>query len=221
MGAFADPIMKTSCSGVILSGGLSTRFSGNDKAFVTVGGRPMIEHLLSVFRPLFDDIVLVTNDPVKYLSWNLHIVTDIFSCRSSLTGIHAGLFHADHPHAFFAACDAPFLRPEVVRSLLEALGSSDDVVIPVTSAGLEPLCAIYSKRCLAAIENMLNRQHFKIQSFFPSVRVMKIDEERLRSADPELISFFNINTPEDLARAETWLASGRNPWETVKGDGDV
>ena len=181
----------------------------------------MIEHLLAVFQPLFDDIILVTNDPVKYLPWNLHVVTDIFSCRSSLTGIHAGLFHADHPHAFIAACDAPFLQSEVVRTLLAALGSADDVVIPETTGGLEPLCAIYSKRCLPVIETLLDRQQFKIQTFFPSVRLIRIEEERLRSADPDLISFFNINTPEDLARAEAWLASGRTAWETVKGDSDV
>ena len=103
MGALNDPIMKTPCSGVILSGGRNTRFHGKDKAFVRVGGRPMIEHVLTVFRSLFDDIVLVTNDPAKYVSWDLHVVTDIFAGRSSLTGIHAGLFHAVHPHAFFAA----------------------------------------------------------------------------------------------------------------------
>jgi molybdopterin-guanine dinucleotide biosynthesis protein A len=213
--------MKKSCSGVILSGGLNTRFDGKDKAFVRVGGRPMIEQLLDVFRPLFEDIVLVTNEPVKYLSWDLHVVTDIVSCRSSLTGIHAGLFHAAHPHAFFAACDAPFLQTEIVHTLLEALGASVDVVIPETGAGLEPLCAIYSKRCLAAIEKLLVRQQYKIQSFFPSVRVMRIKEEPLRAADPELISFFNINSPEDLARAETWLETGQHPRETVKGDADV
>ena len=213
--------MKKSCSGVILSGGLSSRFAGRDKAFVTVGGKPMIEHLLAVFQPLFDDIVLVTNDPLKYLSWDLHIVTDIFSCRSSLTGIHAGLFHAAHPHAFFAACDAPFLQTGVVQTLLDALGPSADVVIPETAAGMEPLCAIYSKHCLANIEKLLMGQQFKIQSFFPSVRVTKIGEELLRSADPDLISFFNINTPQDLDRAEAWLESDRKTFATVKGDSDV
>ncbi|KPJ76969.1 MAG: hypothetical protein AMJ54_09810 [Deltaproteobacteria bacterium SG8_13] len=213
--------MKKSCSGVILSGGLNTRFSGRDKALVSVGGMPMIDHLLAVFRPLFDDIVLVTNAPVKYLSWDLRVVTDIFSCRSSLTGIHAGLFHAAHPHAFFAACDAPFLQTGVVTTLLDALEPSADVVIPETTAGLEPLCAIYSKRCLRVIEKLLERQQFKIQSFFHSVRVMKIEEKPLRSADPDLISFFNINTPEDLARAETWLESARKPLENVKGDSNV
>ena len=221
MGALNDPIMKTPCSGVILSGGRNTRFHGKDKAFVRVGGRPMIEHVLTVFRSLFDDIVLVTNDPAKYVSWDLHVVTDIFAGRSSLTGLHAGLFHAVHPHAFFAACDAPFLQIETVHTLLDALEASSDVVIPETAAGLEPLCAIYSKRSLKVIEKLLDRRQYKIQAFFPSVRVKKISEETLRSADPDLISFFNINTPEDLARAETCLESGPRPREAVKGDSNV
>ena len=221
MGALTDSMMKTSCSGVILSGGLNTRFSGQDKALVTVGGRPMIEHLLAVFRSLFDDMVLVTNDPFNYLTWDLHLVTDIVSCRSSLTGIHTGLFHAAHPHAFIAACDAPFLATEVVRLLLGALEPSVDVVIPRTTAGLEPLCAIYSRRCLAVIEKQLARRQFKIESFFPSVRVKIVEEAALRSADPELKSFSNINSPEDLAWAEAWPESGQKSRGAVKGDGNV
>jgi molybdopterin-guanine dinucleotide biosynthesis protein A len=220
-GALNNPTMKKRCSGVILSEGLDSRFSDKDKALLTVGGSPVIDHLLAVFQPLFDDIVIVASDPTKYLSWDLHIVTDIFPFQSSLTGIHAGLFHAVHPHAFFAACNAPFLRVGVVHTLLDALKSSIDVVIPETSVGLKPLCAIYSTRCLAAIEKLLDRQIGNIPSFFPSVRVVKVQEKTLRLADPDLISFFHINTPQDLIRAERWLESGRKPAAAGQGDRDV
>ena len=181
----------------------------------------MIEHLLDVYRPLFDDIILVTNDPLKYLAWDLHVVTDIFSSRSSLTGIHAGLYHAAHPHAFIGACDAPFLQSGLMQILVDALDSSTDVIIPQTASGLEPLCAVYSRQCLAPIENVLNRGLYKIQSFFSSVRVRKIEEEILRSVDPDLISFFNINAPQDLERAETWLESTRVAPAPVEGDGNA
>ena len=84
--------MTFPCTGVILSGGLNTRFGGTNKAFSRIDGRPIIDRLLGVFSELFDEIILVTNDPQQFLKWDLTIVTDIFDLRSSLTGIHTGLF---------------------------------------------------------------------------------------------------------------------------------
>ena len=85
--------MTITCTGVILSGGLSTRFNGNNKAVMDVHGKRILDSLYNVFSDLFDEILLVTNEPLQFLEWDLTIVTDIFSTRSSLTGIHAGLFY--------------------------------------------------------------------------------------------------------------------------------
>jgi molybdopterin-guanine dinucleotide biosynthesis protein A len=74
--------------------------------------------------------------------------------------------------------------------------------MPETAAGFEPLCAIYSKRCLKPAEQHLKEKKLKIQWAFRSNRIKNIPENILRKGDPELKSFFNINTPEDLARAE-------------------
>ena len=93
--------MAIPCTGVILSGGLNTRFDGKNKAFVSIGGRRIIDRLLEVFSDLFDDIILVTNHPDQFLRWDLTIVTDIFDLRSSLTGIHTGLFLPIIPMHFF------------------------------------------------------------------------------------------------------------------------
>jgi len=194
--------MKFPCTGVILAGGMNTRFSGKDKAFIPVGGKPIVERLGGIFHELFEEIILVTNTPQKYLAWDFHIVTDLFPFRSSLTGIHAGLFHATRPYAFFAACDTPFLKKEMVQTIVDAIDSGVDIVIPETSAGMEPLCAVYATRCLKIIELNLARRKLKIQMLFKKVRVKKIQETVLRDIDQDLISFFNINTPEDLARAE-------------------
>ena len=101
--------MTPPCTGVILAGGENRRFSGKNKAFVQVAGKRILDHIYGVFSDLFEEIILVTNNPLQYLEWDFNIVTDLFSIRSSLTGIHAGLFYATNPHAFFAACDTPFL----------------------------------------------------------------------------------------------------------------
>ncbi|MCU0592028.1 MAG: molybdenum cofactor guanylyltransferase [Desulfobacterales bacterium] len=155
--------MKHPCSGVILAGGLSTRYGGENKAFLV---------------------------------------------RSSLTGVHAGLFYTRHPFAFFSACDTPFLKKEIIETVLEQIDPADDLIIPQTSKGFEPLCAAYSKRCLKAAEEHLRANKLKIQLALQKGRIKTIPEERLREKDPELVSFFNVNTPEDLARAEQMLTAG-------------
>ncbi len=198
--------MKYSCSGIILSGGLNERMAGKNKALLSLGGQTILDRLCNTFQGLFDEVLLVTKDPVQYLSWDFMIVSDLFPLPSSLTGIHAGLFHASAPHAFITACDTPFLRPELIKALLDELEPKWDVIMPVTERGNQPLCAIYSKRCIKPIERQLQNGDPKILNFFPKVKVKEIPEAELRSVDPDLISFFNINTPEDLTASEQMLA---------------
>lgn len=198
--------MKYSCSGIILSGGLNTRMGGKNKALLSLGGQTILDRLYNTFQGLFDEVLLVTKDPVQYLSWDFMIVSDLFPLPSSLTGIHAGLFHASATHAFITACDTPFLRPELIKALLDELEPKWDVIMPVTEQGNQPLCAIYSKRCIKPIERQLKNGDPKILNFFPKIKVKEIPEAELRSADPHLSSFFNINTPEDLTTSEQMLA---------------
>ncbi len=195
--------MKIPCSGVILAGGLNSRFFGTNKALIRVEGQYILDRIYHVFREVFDEIILITNDPLPYLDWDFTIMSDIFSVRSSLTGIHAGLFCATHPYAFFTACDTPFLKKELVETLVNRIEERFDVIVPETSAGLEPLCAIYSQRCIQPIETRLERQQFKIRQFFKKTRVRKVREDLLREADPNLVSFFNINTPDELEKARS------------------
>jgi len=206
--------MNLPCSGVILAGGLNLRFSGKNKAFFGVGGEQLIDRIYSVFSGLFEEIFLVTNDPLPYLSLDLNIITDLFPVRSPLAGIHAGLFFTSKPYAFFAACDTPFLKKALVKTIVAEIESGIDVILPETAQGPQPLCAVYSRRCLLPIEKHLAVQTLtsakerslqpglKVQSFYKEVRVKKIPESILREQDKDLLSFFNINTPEDLAWAE-------------------
>jgi molybdopterin-guanine dinucleotide biosynthesis protein A len=201
--------MTHPCTGVILSGGLSTRFNGQNKAFIKVGGKRILDRQYAIFSELFSEIILVTNDPMQFVEWDLTIVTDLFPVRSSLTGIHAGLFYMMNSFAFIAACDTPFLNQDLVELLLEHIDNKQEIIMPETAAGMEPLCAIYSKRCLDTAEHHITQNKLKIQRALGNHRLKKIPEKVLRSIDPELLSFFNINTPEDLIRAEE-MAAGIN-----------
>ena len=194
-------MVKPSYTGIILAGGENKRFNGNDKAFIQINGHAIISQLLQTFDPLFDEIIVVTNKPVPFLDWDVRIVKDIYPMRSSLTGIHAGLFYMQTTHAFIAACDTPFLRVSLVKRILQTIQPEYDVIIPRTQAGYEPLCAAYSKRCLPFIEHQMRQNHLKIQAFFNKIRIKTISEKTIRDVDPELLSFFNINTPQDLEKA--------------------
>lgn len=185
-----------------MAGGKNSRFSGKNKALVRIGGKRILDRIYEVFTILFDKIILVTNDPLQYMEWDFDIVTDIFPIRSSLTGIHTGLFYITTPYAFFVACDIPFIKKELIEILLDGVEPGIDIVIPESSKGVEPLCSVYSKRCFKPIEEQLEKKSLKIQRVFQKVRVKKISEDILRTIDPDLVSLSNINTPDDLTRAK-------------------
>jgi molybdopterin-guanine dinucleotide biosynthesis protein A len=143
---------------VILSGGLAARYDGTEKALLQVGGVRILDRIYEIYRELFDEIILVTNSPEKFLEWDLLIVADIFPIRSSLTGIHAGLFYATNPYAFISACDTPFLKKEMVETVIGRIEAQIDIVMPrrqpdmsrtvrpIPSAVLKRPRTIWSKR---------------------------------------------------------------------------
>jgi molybdopterin-guanine dinucleotide biosynthesis protein A len=196
-------------AGVILAGGRGKRMGGVNKAFLEVEGQPIIDRLLAVYAGLFQEILIAVRDPEPFAGLaarppHPRLAPDRFAARSSLTGIHAGLAQARAGHVFVCACDTPFLEPGLVRMLLQGLTPRTDVRLPIKADGYyEPLCAVYSKRCLPFIEESLNRGDMKIISFFGQVQVETALEAELRAADPELRSFLNVNTPEDLAQARS------------------
>lgn len=196
---------------IVLAGGLSTRFGGRNKALIEWNGRPLLAHIRQALGDLFPEILLVTNMPPRFAAWDMTLVTDLFTERSSLTGIQAGLFYADQPMAFVTACDTPLLRPEVIQLLMAEVREDTDIVIPQTAEGLEPLCAIYSRRCLEPITRQLERGDYRIRSFFQRMNLRRVAEDKLRRVDPDLRSFYNINTPEDLERARRRFAPSQGP----------
>ncbi|MEE4608894.1 MAG: molybdenum cofactor guanylyltransferase [Desulfobacteraceae bacterium] len=193
--------MYTACTGVILAGGLNSRFGGQSKALLEVGDRRIIDRVLDAFSKVFDQVLLVTNEPLRYLPWDLQMVTDIHPVRSSLAGLHAGLFYVRTPFAFFSACDAPFIRPGLIRAVVERIRPDIDIVMPRNAIGSEPLAAAYARRCLDPIQRQLAAGDLKIDRFFSKMRVRWVSEKQLRAVDPNLESFINVNTPEDLVLA--------------------
>ena len=170
--------------------------AGRNKAFIRIGEKTILDRIMASIVPIFSEILLVTRQPELYKGYQLKVVEDIFESRSSLTGIHAGLVHAASAYAFVVPCDAPFISPGLVRYLIDQAEDSLDAVIPVSGDHYEPLCAIYSKRCIPFIEDQLQRKDFKIINMFDKINLRTIPVEDFRTIDPDLSTFFNVNTPE-------------------------
>jgi molybdopterin-guanine dinucleotide biosynthesis protein A len=114
---------------------------------------------------------------------------------------------ATTPHTFVVACDMPFLDPAVIAQFTNR-GTSADVVMAKLSARLHPMHALYGKRCLPIIEEMIQARQLKIQEMVSraSLRVRYVTEADLLSIDPSGRSFQNVNTPADLEMVRSLLA---------------
>ncbi len=190
--------MKT--TGIILAGGKNLRM-GQNKAFLEVQGERIIDRTRKIFGELFAEVLLVTNSPGDYLDLNLRIITDLYREKGSLGGVFTGLFHSSFSHAFVAACDMPFLNRDLMSHLV-SLSPGYDIVIPRTADGLQPLHAVYSRRCLPFMEDLLRQGNLKIIDFFHRVKKREVSTEEILPFDPQMTSFLNLNTPEDVKRIQ-------------------
>jgi molybdenum cofactor guanylyltransferase len=183
-------------TGIILSGGKNRRM-GTNKAFLKVDGERLIDRTVRLFRDLFAEVMIVTNSPLDYLDLEIQTVTDIVKGKGSLGGIFTGLFFANSDHAFVAPCDMPFLNKPFIADMIRQTANYD-IIVPDPQEGLQPLHAIYSRRCLPVIKKLIMADQLKITGFYKGFRILALDEESIRPFDPQGRMFLNINSREDL-----------------------
>ncbi len=170
---------------------------GQNKAFIQIGGQPIIQRIHSLFQKLFKEVIIVTNQKELFSDLQAKVYEDLIPNRGALIGLYTGLFFASYPYSFCVACDMPFLNLKVIQYLIHQI-DNEDVILPKTSDGFQPLHAIYSKNCQGAIKKIMEEGKNKILDFYPLVKVKIIEEDQFRDLDPGLKSFININTPEEL-----------------------
>ncbi len=198
--------MPADLSIAILAGGRSSRM-GTDKAFVSVLGRPLIEEILSQTAGLGLESLIITNRPADYAYLGVPLFGDVLPGKGPLGGLYSALHSATRPHVLCIACDMPF----VVRPLLDYLISlipEGEAIVPRLDGEAEPFRAIYSRACLAPIRAALDAGRMRMISFFPEVRMRFVDEAEIEQFDPQHLSSFNVNTPEDLEQARRLALSG-------------
>ncbi len=184
---------------VIQAGGQSSRM-GEDKGLVDLCGKPMIQNIIDRLYPFADEMIITTNRSEKYKQFGLQIFEDIYKDYGALAGLHTALSSARNEMVFVIACDLPFVNTNLfkfMKNLFEA--KAVDIVIPRTEKGYEPFYAIYKKNnCQPLVTDAIESGKRRLVSWFENAIVHPLYEDQLREFDPNLNSFVNINTPEDL-----------------------
>jgi molybdenum cofactor guanylyltransferase len=203
-----------SASAIILAGGRSARMGGRPKATLVFEGVTLLERIAAELGRAFDDIVIVAAPEAEAIELpalgNAAIVRDERAFEGPAGALVRGLRAARHWVAFTCSCDLPMLRAEAASWLISQMGERDDAVVPEVGGRLQPLHAIYRRRCAGALDAMLARGERRLSAFAEAASCRIVAEAEYRQADPDALSCFNINTPEDYARALS-LAAAKSP----------
>ena len=190
--------------GAVLAGGAALRYGGRPKGLFELGGRRILDRVVDAVRAATGAPPLLVANAPEGPTWrpDLQTMPDARPGCGSLGGIYSAVVSGPGP-VLCVAWDMPFVSPELLLALVD--GSTDyDAFLPESDGrrGVEPLCAVYGPACGAAIERRLERGDLKAVGFHPDVKVGTLPLERVRRfGDPDEL-FFNVNTPDDLGRAE-------------------
>jgi molybdopterin-guanine dinucleotide biosynthesis protein A len=173
---------------------------GRDKAALPAGDGSLVDHLARRLRAVVDEVIVVGGSlraGGRGRSW----VGDKFSGMGPLAGIHAGLLAAGHDLAWVVACDLPDVQPALL-GLLRAAALGYEVVVPLVDGEPQGVCALYQRSLAGRIEDMLRAGDRSVRSLLAQSKVRYLAEAEVRTLDPELRSFRNLNTPADY---DAWL----------------
>jgi molybdopterin-guanine dinucleotide biosynthesis protein A len=199
-------IVEIEVTGIILAGGKSRRM-GEDKRYLVVGEQTLLERGLGVIRSIFQEVLVVIAQDTPPLSVDARVIRDLLPDCGSLGGLYTGLMQATTPWIFVVACDMPFLDQAVISQFTSRRATAD-IVMAKLDGRLHPMHALYGKRCLPALEQMIQARQLKIQEIVSqsSLRVQYVTEAELLTIDPSWRSFQNVNSPSDLEAARSLLA---------------
>jgi molybdopterin-guanine dinucleotide biosynthesis protein A len=193
--------LEISC--IILAGGKSLRL-GHDKVLERVGNKSLLERVISCVDSFSKDIIIVTAEKRTFALLanypKIKTACDIIPGQGSLGGIYTGLVKSNSHYNLVLAADMPFLNESLLHYMI---GVSDgfDFVLPLVNNLYEPLHAVYSKNCITPIESIFKQGKRVIIELFKYVKVRYIEAEEVDRFDPQHLSFFNVNTPEELELA--------------------
>jgi molybdopterin-guanine dinucleotide biosynthesis protein A len=192
----------------VLAGGRGLRL-GRNKALEKINQQTLIQRSVSSLLFLQSEIIVVTGPHNTDLGLedfdNVRMVIDAFPGRGPLVGIYTGLLNSRSDKNLVVACDMPFLNQALLRYLAEQ-ATGYDVAVPRTGREVEPLHAVYGRKCLIQAKYLLDEGIYSVNELFRRVRTRYVDTTEIEKYDPERRSFFNINDENDLDLARRTAA---------------
>lgn len=182
----------------ILAGGKSRRMGGADKALIKVDGVPMIERVVKAVTPWVEETVIIANTPEAYEHIGLPVYRDIVTGMGPLSGLVTAFDILDTNELLLVACDMPFVTTEMIRFIISCANRGGDGVIPFADGREQGLLAVYRKPAIEKIRTRIEEGTIQFNEFRSGLEKSTIGEEELRIVDPELKSFININSPDEI-----------------------
>lgn len=200
--------MIEDCTAVILAGGKSQRM-GRDKASLVLGEQTLLQHVAAILQTMFPRVLVSVRQPRPDIA--LPQICDTHADAGPLAGLYSALLHAETPWIFAVATDMPFIQPALIDYLAT---QRDDVqaVVPRVHGHPQPLAAFYAKSCMTPYRALLDGDGTRgLCKALEQLKVCYVDESDLLAADPGLRSFFDLDTPQDVATAKLDSNRTRNP----------
>lgn len=188
----------------VQAGGQSKRMR-EDKALIHFRGELLIQRVLNRLGSIGDEVFITTNRPEMLQFLGEDLVRDYLPGKGGLGGLYTALRYAQHPFVAVVACDMPFVSAALLKAEYEILSEdlAYDAVIPNSGEGLEPFHAVYRKcTCLPAVEKAVEIGAKRLVSWLPEVNARILMVEEVKRYDPGMSAFMNINTKDDLIKAE-------------------
>ncbi len=184
----------------IIAGGEGRRLGGLDKSDLIIDGQPVLERQLGVVGQVAEHILIVSNDHHRFRTSGVRVCTDLISGTGPLGGVYTALVRSPTTRTLVIAGDLPFLTARFLRYLTD-YADAVGAVVPWSSHGPQPLCAVYDRSCCEPIHARLERRALRLSDFAETPSVARLSAAKVTPFDPDGRLFFNVNTPDDHRRA--------------------
>lgn len=198
---FAKVLVKEEITGIILSGGKSSRM-GKDKGMCNFRDKPLVEYAIEALKPFCGEILLSTNLTAGYEKYGLKLINDEIKEIGPMGGIYSCLKKVKTKYNIVLSCDTPFIGKELIKFIVNNISDEFDIVAPIhQNSFLEPLCAYYNISVLSKMNAFIKKGDYKLMALLKSLRLKQlVIDNNLGFYNPKL--FNNLNTSEDLIRCE-------------------
>ena len=200
--------MYKNITGIILSGGKSTRM-GENKSLMKLGDRTVIEHTLLLMQSLLSEVILITNTPDEYKFLNIPLFEDVYKYRGPLAGIHSGLLNSTTEENFVISCDIPLITKEIIEYIIK-YDTPHPITVCRADGYIQQLAGKYSKSLTPKIEALLKIEKDETRDSNQKKRKCKVHSlldivgaEIIEAKDLDFYSdgiFLNMNRQEDYQK---------------------